>query len=236
MTVRRTLAPALAAALLAAGPAGAAEPVEALVRRCVDAYGGRAAVARAAVVLERGRTTSLLHPGATGGIVRAYQRPGRLRVEITFPGAPPEVRVLDGGRGSRFGQPASGAQLASMILQAARIDLPATLQAFHDRVRDRGTWVHEGRTLRVLAIEVAPGLEVEAGVDPASGRILRSRGVGRDASFPLEFVTTYSDFRKVEGVLYAFREGNWANGATTGETRLESIELEPALPDETFRP
>ncbi len=236
MTLRRLLALPLAAALAAAAPARAAESVEALVRRCVDAYGGKAAVAKGAALLERGETTSLLHPGATGRIVRAYRRPGRLRVEIGFPGAPVEVRVLDGGRGWRFGQPASGAQLASMILQAARMDLPATLQAFHDRVRDRGTWEHEGKKLRVLSIEVAPGLEVEAGVEPATGRILRSRGVGRDASFPLEFVTTYSGFRKVAGVLFAFHEGNWANGAATGETTLDSIEVDPALPEAAFQP
>ncbi len=235
--ILRALAGPLAAALLSAPPATPSDGgVQALVRACVDAYGGPAAVARAAVVRERGRTTSILHPGAPGSILRVYQRPGRLRVEIAFPGEPAEVRVLDGGRGWRFGQPAGGPQLVSMILQAARLDLPAMLQAWHARVADRGTWQHEGKTLRVLGLEVAPGVEVQAGTDPATGHILRSRGIGKDARFPLEFVTTYSDFRKVDGVLFAFHEGNWANGATTGETVLDRIEVDPPIDDAAFRP
>lgn len=242
MLLRPPTALALAATLLSARAAAAdaaparAEPVDALVRRCVDAYGGKAAVAAAAVVVERGRTTSLLHPGEAARIARVYQRPGRLRVEIAFPGAPVEVRVLDGGRGWRFGQAAAGPQLAAMILQAARMDLPALLEAFHDRVRDVGTSRVDGVTVRVLALDVGPGLEVEAAIDAATGRILRSRSLGRDASFPLEFVTTYSDFRKVGGLLVAFHEGNWANGATTGETILDDVEIDPPLPDAAFRP
>ena len=94
---------------------------------------------------------------------------------------------------------------------------------------------HDGRTLRALALEVAPGLVVEAELDPATGRILRSRGA--TSSGPaIEFVTTYADFRTVGGLLFAFREGNWANGATTGETVLTAVELLARQPDGVFRP
>jgi hypothetical protein len=235
--IARPSAAMLALALLAAAPArGDDAAVAELVRRCVDAYGGPAIVARAAVVRERGRTTSLLHPGASGHLLRVYQRPGRLRVEIAFPGDPPEVRVLDGGRGWRWGAPSTGPQLVAMILQAARLDLPAMLQAWRARVTDHGTWQHEGKALRVLAVPVGPGVEVEAGIDPATGRILRSRGTAQDARFPLEFVTTYSDFRTVDGLLVAFHEGSWANGAATGETVLERVEVDPEIDDATFRP
>ncbi|HUL59842.1 MAG TPA: hypothetical protein VLU43_11230 [Anaeromyxobacteraceae bacterium] len=235
--IARPPAAALALALLAAPAArGDDAAVADLVKRCVAAYGGPAAVARAAVVRERGRTTSILHPGATGRLLRVYQRPGRLRVEIAFPGDRPEVRVLDGGRGWRWGEPSSGPQLVAMILQAARLDLPAMLQAWRARVTEHGTWQHDGKALRVLAVPVAPGVEVEAGIDPVTGRILRSRGSGQDPAFPLEFVTTYSDFRTVDGVLVAFREGNWANGAATGETVLERVEVQPQVDEGAFRP
>jgi hypothetical protein len=53
---------------------------------------------------------------------------------------------------------------------------------------------------------------------------------------PLEFVTTYSDFRKVDGVLVPFREENWANGQTTGETVLRKVEFPKALPPAAFAP
>src|SRR6266545_841075 len=124
----------------------------------------------------------------------------------------------------------------TLILQAARLDLPALLSAWVERIEDHGTAELDGRTVRVVAIEPAPGLVVEALIDPASARILRSRGTSRDGAMPLEFATTYEDFRAVEGVLVAFREKNWANGRSTGETVLEKVEFPKALPPELFRP
>jgi hypothetical protein len=230
-------APLLAVTLLAA-VAGATpqEDVPALVRRCVSAYGGKAAIARSASTRQEGRVTSILSPGESGRIVRAYARPGRLRVEVAFPGGRSETRIIDGGRGWRDGEEVESARLAAMILQAARLDLPALLSAWQARIEDRGTADVDGKTVRVLAIPPAPGLVVEAAIDPASGRILRSRGSSRDPAMPLEFVTSYGDFRKVDGVLVPFLEKNWANGRSTGETVLEKVEFPKALPAGVFRP
>lgn len=212
------------------------QDVAALVRRCVEAYGGQAAVARAARSVHEGTVTSLLHPGAPGRIARAYARPGRLRVEVAFPDAEePEIRVLDGGRGWRHGREVTGAFLASMVLQAARMDLPALLAAPGAKVEDRGTLALDGKTLRVLALALAPGMVVEAAVDPGTGRILRSRGSTAGPA-AIEFITIYSDFRTVDGVLVPFREVNWANGKTTGETVLARVEFPESLPPDLFRP
>jgi hypothetical protein len=227
-----TLAATAATAAVAAPRGGAAGP---LLDRCVAAYGGKAALDRAAVARHEGRVTSVLQPGA-GRIVRAYARPGRLRVEIAYPGSTPEVRIVDGGRGWRNGEEVASARLAAMILQATRVDLPALLSAWRDRVEDRVADHVDGTPVRILAVQPAPGLEVEAAIDVATGRILRSRGASRDPAMPLEFVTGYEDFRKVDGVLVPFRERSWANGRSTGETVLEKVEFPKALPDATFRP
>lgn len=248
MSVARVAAAVVLAALSPAAPSGSAateaasarpapEAAGALLRRCVQAYGGTAALSAARRVRQEGTVTSLLHPGEVGRIVRAYERPGRLRVEIVYPGGGGEVRVLDGSHGWRDGEEVAGPRLAAMILQAARLDLPALLGAWAGKVVDEGTLVHEGRTLRVLAIDPAPGLVVQAAIDPESGRILRSRGASRAADMPgIEFVTTYSDFRSVGGVLVPFREQNWANGRTTGETVLQKVELPERFPEGAFGP
>lgn len=224
----------------APGPGAAAGTLRAgkdpLIDRVVQAYGGRDALARARAYRQEGSVTSLLHPGTRGRIERAYGRPGRLRVVTRYPGTPDEVRVIDGGRGWRNGEPSDGARFAAMVLQAARLDLPALLDAWRQRVVDRGEGEVDGRRLRVLALEVGPGLTVEAHVDPETGRIVRSTGNGPGPGVPLQFVTTYSDFRMVDGVLFAFQEGNWANGSVTGETVLESVTVSASLPEATFRP
>jgi hypothetical protein len=231
-------APGSKAAPTAVGSAAAAADREtaALIRRCVEAYGGDAAIGRASTSVHEGTVTSLLHPGSQGRLARAYARPRRLRVEVAFPDAPEgEIRVLDGRRGWRQGQEVTGPPLAAMILQAARMDLPAQLAAPGAKVTSRGTLALGGRTLRVLALEVAPGVTVEAAIEPDTGRILRSRGSAAGPS-PVEFVTTYSDFRTVDGVLVPFHEENWANGKNTGETVLTSVDFPGSFPPDLFRP
>lgn len=225
---------ALPVALLAA--CSSRSTPEALARRCADAYGGPEAIRAASSFREEGTVTSILHPGVTGRIGRAYERPGRLRVETQWPDAGGEIRVVDGAAGWRDGKPVSGPALSAMVLQAARLDVTALLCAPGAKLVDRGTWTHEGKTLRVLAVAVGTDLEVEAGIDPGSGRILRTRTTGPGDGRPIEFVTTYSDFRTVGGVLFAFREGNWANGSTTGETVLSRVEVEAPFPQLIFLP
>ena len=251
MTVPLALAAALVAAALvpAAAPSDApasgmpasgatktSPEIEALVRRCVEAYGGNGAIARASVRREEGRVTSLLHPGDVGHIVRSYQRPGKLRVEISFPGVDPEIRVVDGERGWREGTAVRGPRLEAMVLQATRLDLPALLSIPGVNIEDRGKGVVDGTAVRVLAIEPAPGLTVEAHLDVASGRILKSRGSTGGPLTPIAFETTYGDYRKVDGVFVAFHEWNWANGKTTGETVIDKIEFLRELPAGTFAP
>ena len=216
-------------------PADGSPSVHALVERCVSAYGGPRALARAARVREVGTVTSLLHPGVVGRIGRAWSRPGRLRIEVDFPAEPGELRVLSGDRGWRGGQEVSGPYLDSMRLQAARLDLPALLRERERDLVDRGTQSMDGRKVRVLALAIGPSLMVEAWLDPATGRILRSRSAGSGGG-PLEFVTTYEDHRVVDGVLVAFREVNWANGRTTGETVLQEVSFPAELSDDLFGP
>ena len=229
---------AAALALAAVQPSAPAKgDVAALVKRCVAAYGGPAAIARSARSQVEGTVTSVvLHPGETGEIGRAYERPGRLRVEIAYPGGEGEVRVLDGAKGWRNGEVAEGPRLEAMVLQAVRLDLPALLQSSSAKLRDGGTAEVGGRKVRLLALVPAPGLLVEAAIDPATGRILRSRGASTSGAMPLEFVTTYSQFKTVDGVLVPMREENWANGKVTGVTVLRKVTFPKELPGWMFRP
>jgi hypothetical protein len=123
-----------------------------------------------------------------------------------------------------------------MVLQAARLDLPALLQSSLAKLRDGGKAKVAGTNVRLLAVEPAPGLLVEAAIDPATGRILRSRGASTSGPTPLEFVTTYSGFERIEGVLVPMREENWANGKSTGVTTLKTVTFPPAMPEWMFRP
>ncbi len=249
--MRRT-ATALLAALLFAWPAvsfGGDELGE-LLKKSVDAYGGEKALEKL-VFRESGKLTATMRgeSGMAGTISRIYRRPDGLRVEVSLPAEPPEVRILDGTRGWRQGEEAFGMALDAMRLQAARFALPLNLLQRRSELRDLGTATRDGKSLRVLELPLAGNLSITAEIDPATGRILRSTartvGVmgGRSMSvggtagrMTVEFTTTYDDFRKVDGVLFAFKEGNFAMGQRTGDTVLERVEVLKDLPAGALTP
>ena len=246
MSPSLAIAPALALLLAAApaAPPGPAPPtpapqpasaeVKALIARCVAAYGGPTALELTAKLREQGTVTSTMHPGEKAPLRRIYDRRRGLRVEVYWASGA-EVRLLSAGRGWREGQEVQGPPLLAMLLQGARLDLPAILRAAGDRVVDAGLVQHEGKALRALQVGLGAGLTVEADLDPATGRILRSRGTSGGTP-AIEFITTYSEFREVDGALIAFREGTWANGSSTGETILSLVSFLDRVPDEAFRP
>jgi hypothetical protein len=229
-------APAVAPEGEAAPRGGAKEAAGDLVRRCTAAYGGERARVRLAQVRVTGRVTSELHPGEPGRLTRLFLRPGRLRVEVAFPGGAPEVQVLDGPRSFRYGQPVTGTAALALQLQAARLELPALLEDRAGRTTDLGEVKHEGRPVRVLGIEISPGLRLEVGIDPGTARIAYARGVAQNGPSTLEVFTVFRDYRVVDGVLVAFREEGYANGQPTGDVDLDKVEFPDELPEGAFEP
>lgn len=227
----RVTAAALVAVLLCAPPP---VPVGALVEQVVAAYGGRAALRAAAARVDQGSSTSVLHPGQRGTVRRVLGKGGDLRIEIRFPGSDPEVRVLRRGRGARNGVDITGTPPhLAMVLQAARLNLPLLLLEGVSRIEDLGLRDRDGATLRVLELPLAGGLLIQAGIDPATGRILRSAGAV-SGPVEMEFATEYQDFRRIQGVLVPFHEVNYAQGTRTGETFLDRVEVLEAPPPGSF--
>jgi hypothetical protein len=220
----------------AAPPAADRESAGALIHRCAEAYGGERARVRLGKVRVTGTIRSKLHPGEPGLETRTFVRASRLRVEVAFPGSAPEVRVLDGARAFRYGQPASGPVALALQLQAARLDLPALLAEREAKVEDMGPVEYEGQGLRVLGLEVSPGARLEAGLDPRTARIVYVRGLARNGPSQLEFFTVYRDFRTVDGVLLPYREEGWTNSEPTGELDLTRVEFLDDVPEGAFAP
>lgn len=213
----------------------AGDPKEAFVRKVIAAYGGEKALAKVTRLRQSGVVASPTR--GESRMVRLWESPGRLRVDIEFRGEAGEQRILDGTVGWRNGVAVAGPQLLAMQLQEARLRLPLVLLRELAKVEDRGTIVRNGATLRRLRLPFDGGFHLDLEVDAESGRILRSTGVGGAiAGQPLEFSTDYSDFRTVEGVLFPFVETSFAMGNPTGETTFSKMEVPAAFPPETFRP
>jgi hypothetical protein len=113
-----------------------AQDAAGLAALCVEAYGGEEAIAAASAFVQTGEIVSTGRSSAPGRILRAFHRPDKLRVEVLYPDADVELRVLVGSQGWRGGQPVSGPMHLSMVLQAIRLDYPGFLLAAPEQVSE----------------------------------------------------------------------------------------------------
>jgi hypothetical protein len=121
-----------------------------------------------------------------------------------------------------------------MVLQAARADIPWILEERRGSLKllppmDNGK-------LQGLEIPLGEGLTLTVYVEAATGRVVRSSGVLEAPGMKTNFATDYSDFRAVDGVLFPFREGNFASNQSTGDTVLTKVVVNPPLSEKDFRP
>jgi hypothetical protein len=217
--------------LVAAAPspdAPTSPALDDLVRRTLHAYGGVELLSRVERVTQTGKVHSLIrHAGQTGALTRTLESADRLRVEISYPDGEREVRVLDGARGWRNGMEVRGPPRDAMVIQAGRLSLPLLLQKRVAELVDRGAVEREGKNLRRLELPLDGQISLEVEIDPDSGWILRTTGrLSMGAGGSMEFSTTYGDFRKVHGILFPFREGNYIGSRHTADTVLEHIEVQ----------
>jgi len=186
-------------------------PADALVEKVIRAYGGAAAWESVVSFRQIGTVTPAMRPGE-GKLTREWQRPDKLRVEIVYQ-TNTEVRVVDGDHGTQNGKEATGMGLNAMRLQAARLGLPLLLADKKSSLRA----VAED----TIEIALAPAVTLTITIDKANGHIIKSVGKAEG----IEFSTNYSDFRMVDGLLFAFREENSAQGTRTGTNQISKIEI-----------
>jgi len=207
----------------------AADDIGTLVEKMGEAYGGRAVLEKLSTVRESGTVQTAIRMGNSGPVVRLFARPMKLRVEV----GTNEVRLVDGPKGWRNGKEVTGMQYEAMVLQAVRLDLPWQLLTHTDKLVEKDARELGGKHLRVVELPLDSGISVSAGIEPNTGRILWSSS---DSTAGMNFETHYDDFRKTDGLLFAFKEVNFANGTKTADTTLNKIELLKAPPEGAFEP
>src|SRR5437867_1092769 len=185
-------------------------PVDDLIAKVVNAYGGAAAWSKVTSFREIGTVTPAMRPGQ-GALTREWQRPDKLRVEIVYP-TNTEIRIVNGDHGTQNGKEATGMGLDAMRLQAARLVAPLLLLEKKSSLHATGNSIE---------IALSPSMTLTLEIDPQSGHIVRSTG----KTSGTEFSTDYSDFRIVDGLLFALREENTAGGTKTGTNEISKVEV-----------
>jgi outer membrane lipoprotein-sorting protein len=211
----------LLAAILVAASAHA-QSLDDVVSKVMKEYGGEPAWQKVASLGETGTVVPVMRKG-DGKMTRFWQKPDKLRIEIVYP-TDREVRVVDGDHGTRNDKEVTGGSLDAMKLQAARLALPTLLAEKRASLHDLG--VHDG--LRAVEIPLSGTLTLTVTIDPKSWHIVRSMGKASG----LEFVVDYSDFRRVNGLLFPFAEAGSAQGMPTANTKIETVVINapPAPP------
>ena len=232
------MAPILTA--LSATPAAPADHAGTVIDSVLSAYGGWTKLS--AITGYRAQGTVLTgHQESEKPTHRLFLRPSRFKVVIEHPGRN-EVRLLDGAKGWRTGSGAAlvladGVMLDSMVLQAARANLPWILAERRADVKVGDPMVLiGGRSLTSLVLPLSEGLTVTAFVDPITHLIDRVITQLDRPAMTTGFEARFSDFRDVEGVLFPFREENYASGAHTASTHILKLTLNPKTTEADFRP
>ena len=212
---------------LAAQPAALQETLG----RMIDAYGGAQNLRKLDSMTQEWDLVAL-RGKRHGSDRRSIGVPGRLLVELTYPDKT-ETRLLnaEGGFVVFGGRPAvaKAAQTDAMRLQLMRLYSPLALmdRIEHLELSTSGDAV-------VLTLKES-GLRAEYHVSPESWRIEKVVGILAVGTGEMSFVTEYSDFAWVDGVLVHQRENKFAGGTNTAVLRLREIHIGVAFDEAEFR-
>ncbi len=186
-------------------------------------------------------------PDLNSGL-RVFQRPDRFKSLVDYdPGA--EARLARGHdvwRNEPGGplEPARGPMWAAVMLQAMRADLPWLLAEHEEDLTIDGDEpppaglmpdAEAKRKRLAITIPIETGLVFRAWLD-ADGLVVVSQGLLDHGGMRTHFETVYSDYRDVDGVMFAHHEDNWASGMRTGVTTVKKVVVNPKLRDDEFTP
>ena len=202
----------LLSALLIAGSAHA-QSLDDVVSNVMKEYGGEAAWKKVLHVHAYGTVVPAMRKG-DGKMKRVWGKPDRLLIEIQYP-TEREVRFIEGDHGTRNDKEVTGASLDGMKLQVARLALPYLLVEKRASLHDLGT--KDG--IRSIEIPLPASLTLTVSIDTKTWHIVRTSGKASG----LEFVTDYSDFRRVGPLLFPFAETGTAQGMPTATIKIDTV-------------
>ena len=259
MNLRTTLLrAAVCAALLPALalPAGAQPPGEEaspsakslakgkrLVARAVEAMGGAARIDAVKSLQQAGPIVLKMGEGKMNiptRVIIVY--PDRMRVEVvTIAGR--IVRVLSPD-GSFVSSPAGTRPVPDEVRrqfeEQINRDLLMLLKFRDDpgfRPVAMGRKEVEGFNVELVSVR-SQGVESTLGIDPDTGRPLTLSYPGKHPRTGAlgEFVTVFSDFRDVNGVMFPFARRVSLDGEPSSSLSSESVEIDAPVDDAVFRP
>lgn len=206
---------------------------QAVLQRIIDAYGGEKNLRKLDTVVQEWGFVALMG-NRHGTDIRSIRIPDQLRVELRYPNKT-ETRILNGEQGyvvfdEKAVKPAAPPQRDAMRLQLMRLYSPLVLSDKSKSV----TLVIQGNHCALSLLE--NGVRADYLVNQDTWRIEKVVGTLTINDAEMQFLTEYSDFKFVDGVLVHQKENKFAGGMNTAKLQLRGVTFDASLDDETFMP
>ena len=208
------------------------DPKDTLLYEMIGAYGGAENLSKLASYVSVWDIEVRVRP-RKGKAINSVELPDKLRVELIYPKSS-ETRVINATKGfkSYNREPlkeVAGPRLDSMKLQLMRLYTPLVLQ-----MKLNSITLSEAGGYRLLTLKEG-SLTAIYHVNSATFTIDKVIGRLNMGGREMEFLTEYSDFKKVNGVLMHHRENKFAAGMNTAELFLKELKLNEKHADGVFK-
>jgi hypothetical protein len=207
--------------------------VQSLLDQLIQTYGGEANLKKMDNMVQEWDLTAVMG-NRHGTDTRSVRAPDQLRVDLGYP-QKSETRILNGDSamvifGDAAPEEVSGMQRDAMRLQLMRLYSPLMLRNKIDSI----SLVEQGGLLALSLVE--NGLHVYYMVNRENWHIEKVAGSLLMGGREIQFLTEYSDFKTIDGVLMHQKENKFASGVNTAVLQLRDITFDAVIDDAQFVP
>ena len=207
--------------------------VQSVLDQLIESYGGETNLRKMDNMIQVWDLTALMG-NRHGTDTRSVRAPNQLRVDLKYP-EKFETRILDGDTASVIFKDAapenvSGMQRDAMRLQLMRLYSPLILR---DKIESVSIF-EQGGMLALSLVE--NGVHVYYMINRENWRIEKVAGSLLFKGQEIQFLTEYSDFTTIEGVLVHQKENKYASGMNTAVLQLRDITFDANIEAGTFIP
>ncbi len=208
-----------------------ASDVQTVLDQLVQTYGGEKNLRKMDNMIQEWDLTALMG-NRHGTDTRTVRAPNQLRVDLNYP-QKFETRILNGDAAHVIykdvaAQEVSGMQRDAMRLQLMRLYSPLMLRNKIDSM----SVIEQGGQLALSLVE--KGMHVYYMINKENWHIEKVAGSLLANGKEIQFLTEYSDFAVIEGVLVHQKENKFAGGMNTAVLKLRKITFDARIEDKQF--
>jgi len=208
-----------------------ASDVQTVLDQLINTYGGEKNLRKMDSMIQEWDMTALMG-NRQGTDTRYVRAPDQLRVDLSYP-QKSETRVLNGDTAFALFEGAApeqvtGIQRDAMRLQLMRLYSPLMLRNKIDSV----SLIEEGDLLALSLVE--NGVHVHYMINKENWHIEKVAGSLLMNGNEIQFLTEYSDFKVIEGLLVHQKENKFAGGMNTAVLQLRKITFDASIEDNQF--